>query len=310
MRHPFLSGRRQPCKLAATKWGGEACIVTLSVAPPWRSSWPWWWEGRRGPLGQGQQGQAHGRFVAQPFDHHAGHHRRRHHHGHRYGGGRVSHRCGDLLACVVPPRWPRPAPRPMPGRPSSASDRRQPSVHRQRDRRSQLDRLVLPARQVQRRRHYKKVTDNDTATECLDVTSGGGGGRLHAHHQVGSQPSTTTVNGSAVDTATVTGNATAGSPTGSVDLLRVRPDLGGHPCTSRRHSSPWPRWSSPPSRVTARSPDVTIQPSTGTGWYCFLDQYSGDANYKPVSDNDAATECSTSPAGRWRPDSTPTIKSR
>ena len=35
---------------------------------------------------------------------------------------------------------------------------------------------------------------------------------------------------------------------------------------------------------------MTFQPN-GTGWYCFLDQYSGDSNYKPVSDNNTATEC-------------------
>jgi hypothetical protein len=28
-----------------------------------------------------------------------------------------------------------------------------------------------------------------------------------------------------------------------------------------------------------------------TGWYCLLDQYSGDANYSPVSDNATATQC-------------------
>jgi hypothetical protein len=27
------------------------------------------------------------------------------------------------------------------------------------------------------------------------------------------------------------------------------------------------------------------------GWYCLFDQYSGDANYSPVSDNSTATEC-------------------
>jgi hypothetical protein len=35
---------------------------------------------------------------------------------------------------------------------------------------------------------------------------------------------------------------------------------------------------------------VTLQVN-GTGWFCFLDEYSGDANYQAVSDNDTATEC-------------------
>ena len=36
--------------------------------------------------------------------------------------------------------------------------------------------------------------------------------------------------------------------------------------------------------------DVTVAPET-PGWFCLLDEYNGDGNYKVVTDNDTATEC-------------------
>jgi hypothetical protein len=36
---------------------------------------------------------------------------------------------------------------------------------------------------------------------------------------------------------------------------------------------------------------LTVQVESGTGWFCFLDVYNGDANYTSASGNDASTEC-------------------
>jgi hypothetical protein len=154
--------------------------------------------------------------------------------------------------------------------------------------------------------HYKTVTDNATASECLDVTSGGGGGPYTPTLKSALSPSTTTVNGSSVDTATVTGNATAGSPTGSVSFYVCGPTAVATACTS-------PNIGPATIELTQESgnrsiADVTIEDFTSTGWYCFLDEYSGDGNYNPVNDNDTATECLDVTGGGGQT-YTPTMKS-
>ena len=74
-------------------------------------------------------------------------------------------------------------------------------------------------------------TSSDASTdECFDVTA--------ASTSTTTRPTSTTVAlGAAVhDGATVTGNAAGGSPTGTVSLLRVRPDRLGHPVHLHRQS--------------------------------------------------------------------------
>src|ERR1700722_13237800 len=81
--------------------------------------------------------------------------------------------------------------------------------------------------------HYKTATDNSTATECFDVTSGGGGGGPYTPTIASSiSPTTTTLSGSATDTVTMTGNATAGSPTGSISFYVCGVTAQPTACTS------------------------------------------------------------------------------
>jgi hypothetical protein len=92
----------------------------------------------------------------------------------------------------------------------------------------------------------------------------------------------------AVDTATVTGKGTRGSPTGTVTFSACGPTATATPCTSPNVFSVIVVLK---ARAHHRSTaSVTIIPGA-PGWYCFLDTYSGDAHYASVSDNDTATEC-------------------
>ncbi|HXQ44890.1 MAG TPA: hypothetical protein VN816_09655 [Acidimicrobiales bacterium] len=135
--------------------------------------------------------------------------------------------------------------------------------------------------------HYKVVTDNDTATECIDVTNGTG---TYTPTLTSSLSSSSIRYGATdVDTATVTGNSTAGSPTGSVTFGVCGPTAAATPCTSANVVATATAGLSPESGDRAVT-DVTVNPGT-PGWFCLLDQYNGDANYKVVTDNDTTTEC-------------------
>jgi hypothetical protein len=136
--------------------------------------------------------------------------------------------------------------------------------------------------------NYKAVSDNDTSTECLDVTSGGGGGTYTPTITSALSPSTVPYGDSAIDTATVTGNSTAGSPTGYITFYACGPTASATACTSP-NVGPASVDVSPESGNKSYA-SVTINPG-GPGWYCFLDEYSGDSNYKAVSDNDPSNEC-------------------
>jgi hypothetical protein len=136
--------------------------------------------------------------------------------------------------------------------------------------------------------HYKAVSDNDPSTECLDVTSGGGGGTYTPTIKSALSPSTVPYGQTSVDTATVTGNATAGSPSGYVTFYACGPTSSAVACTSPNIGGVSVELS--PESGNKSYASVTINPG-GPGWYCFLDEYSGDSNYKAVSDNDPSTEC-------------------
>ncbi|MGH9019225.1 MAG: hypothetical protein ACRDY1_15855, partial [Acidimicrobiales bacterium] len=134
---------------------------------------------------------------------------------------------------------------------------------------------------------YTSATDNDAATECLDVT-GSSGGQTTPTISSALSSSSTTVDGSVTDTATVKGTAAHGDPTGSVTFAVCGPTSSRTPCTSP-NVSPATAGLSPGSGNTS-SAAATLYPGS-PGWYCFLDTYNGDANYRSVSDNDTATEC-------------------
>jgi hypothetical protein len=135
--------------------------------------------------------------------------------------------------------------------------------------------------------NYSAVSDNDTTTECLDVTSS-------SSHLA--TPTLKTAVGSATialgstdtDTATVTGTSHLGSPTGTVTFSACGPTSSATPCTAPDAGSASAGLS--PGARHRSTASATIDPGS-PGWYCFLDQYTGDAHYKPVSDNNAGTEC-------------------
>jgi hypothetical protein len=152
---------------------------------------------------------------------------------------------------------------------------------------------------------YKAASDNNTGTECFDVTNGGTG---HDTPTIKSSLSSSSIpyGDSAVDTAVLTGNSTAGSPTGSVTFDVCGPTSSATPCAAADAVA------TATVELESESGDrsttaVTVNPGS-PGWYCFFDQYNGDANYKVVTDNDTATEC-LDVTGSGTGSATPTLKS-
>jgi hypothetical protein len=152
--------------------------------------------------------------------------------------------------------------------------------------------------------HYNAVSDNNTATECVDVT-GSSSHPITPTLKSAFASSSIPLGSTDMDTATVTGTAAGGSPTGSVTFSACGPTASATPCTSPNAGSATAQVS-PGSNHTSTA-SATLDPDT-TGWYCFLDQYSGDGNYTAVSDNDTATECVDVTGSSTNP-TTPTLKS-
>jgi len=137
--------------------------------------------------------------------------------------------------------------------------------------------------------YYKPGSDNSAPSECVHVTNGGGGGHKYTPTIASAvRPKTIAFGNTALDTVTVTGKASAGSPSGFVDVYACGPTSGATPCTAP-NIGPADVQLSPESGDRATG-SATIDPGS-PGWYCFLDQYTGDANYRAVSDNNTATEC-------------------
>ena len=89
------------------------------------------------------------------------------------------------------------------------------------------------------------------------------------------------------DTATVQGNATGGSPTGSVSFSLCGPLAQAGPATpcsggTDLMSGPVPLTAGPNNTATATSASFT---PLSPGWWCFDNAYSGDANYYSSADN-------------------------
>jgi hypothetical protein len=95
----------------------------------------------------------------------------------------------------------------------------------------------------------------------------------------------------ASDSATVTGNADVGSPTGSVQFYECGPTTSATPCTSTSHKV------GSAVSVTASANDTSTASSasftpTAAGTWCFAGVYSGDSNYAGSSDT-TTDECFT-----------------
>jgi hypothetical protein len=92
------------------------------------------------------------------------------------------------------------------------------------------------------------------------------------------------------DGATVTGDATFGSPTGSVTFYECGPTAAPEPCTSTADPV------GSPVDVTANGDGLTSSAAsasftpTSTGYWCFAGDYSGDTNYASSADN-TTDEC-------------------
>jgi len=92
------------------------------------------------------------------------------------------------------------------------------------------------------------------------------------------------------DNAVVTGDATFGSPTGTVTLYECGPTASPTPCTSQANQV-----GSGPVTVTAGSNNTSTASSvsftpTATGYWCIAAYYSGDSNYG-ASDDSTTDEC-------------------
>jgi hypothetical protein len=137
--------------------------------------------------------------------------------------------------------------------------------------------------------NYTSATDNSTATECLDVTTSGTSPGQTTPTFSTSLSSPSVPNGSsAIDYATVTGTTALGAPTGTVTFEACGPTATATACTSPTIGPVTVSLS--PVSSTSSEASVTIFPGA-PGWYCFLDTYSGDANYASATDNSPSTEC-------------------
>ncbi len=95
----------------------------------------------------------------------------------------------------------------------------------------------------------------------------------------------------ATDTATVTGNADVGSPTGSVKFYECGPTGSATPCTSTTHAVGSAVAVTAGANDTSTASSVSFTP-TAAGTWCFAGVYSGDSNYAGSRDT-TTDECFT-----------------
>jgi len=123
-------------------------------------------------------------------------------------------------------------------------------------------------------------SSDTTVDECFDVTA--------------ATAATTTAPASATivygvndyDTATVTGNAAGGSPTGSVAFYECGPTVSPTPCTSTANRISLDQLT-PGASDTAKANSVGVNP-TSAGYWCFAGYYQGSAKY--LASSDATTD--------------------
>ena len=96
-----------------------------------------------------------------------------------------------------------------------------------------------------------------------------------------------------VDQATVTGNATVGSPSGTVTFYQCGPTPTEEACVSGfQIGNPVDVTSSGPDTSSVTSPRFTPPDSSSSiGYWCFGAVYNGDTNYYTSSDNSTVDEC-------------------
>ena len=85
------------------------------------------------------------------------------------------------------------------------------------------------------------------------------------------------------DGAVVSGNATYGSPTGTVTFWECGPTASPEPCTSLTKLVGSPVGVTAGGNDTSSASSVSFTPSS-TGYWCFAGYYSGDSNYAASSD--------------------------
>ena len=91
------------------------------------------------------------------------------------------------------------------------------------------------------------------------------------------------------DQGTVIGNATGGSPTGTLSFYECGPTSAAQSCTSKANPVGGAVNLTPGSGNTATATSTPFRP-TAVGYWCFGGYYSGDTNYKPSSDT-TVDEC-------------------
>ena len=83
--------------------------------------------------------------------------------------------------------------------------------------------------------------------------------------------------------AIVTGNAAAGSPTGTVTFYECGPTPVATPCTSTANPVGADVTVTPGAHNKSSAASVSFTP-TSTGFWCFANSYSGDSNYSASAD--------------------------
>ena len=91
------------------------------------------------------------------------------------------------------------------------------------------------------------------------------------------------------DSAVVLGNATFGSPTGTVTFYECGPTASPLPCNSRANQLGGPVSLTLGAEDTSTALSISFTPNS-TGWWCFAGYYSGDSNYETSSDT-GTDEC-------------------
>jgi hypothetical protein len=127
---------------------------------------------------------------------------------------------------------------------------------------------------------------SDTTTdECFAVTTG------TAPSATTTTPASSSIafgNGNS-DSAVVSGNATYGSPTGTVTFYECGSTASPEPCTSQANQVGSPVGVTAGADDASSASSVSFTPSS-TGYWCFAGYYSGDSNYAASSDT-TTDEC-------------------
>ncbi|MFZ0667615.1 MAG: hypothetical protein WAM97_17835 [Acidimicrobiales bacterium] len=124
----------------------------------------------------------------------------------------------------------------------------------------------------------KYLASSDESThECFDVTAGS------TSTQTTMTKSTIVLGHSDTDSATITGNAAGGSPTGSVTFYECGPTSSVTPCTSQSNQVGGAETLSAGANHTSSTTSASFTP-TSAGYWCFAGYYSGDSNYQASSD--------------------------